>query len=91
MTTDLQRPDLKLPDVVMTNCDHTIDEDVARELKSKPDHYAQYSGWNFCGNVWWAGERWACLVWVYHVQRKIVTADTLEEIMRLVSDEFGEG
>ena len=75
-------------DAVMTNFDHAIDEDVAKEIKGKP-LYAQYAGWNFCGEVWWTGEKWACEIhqWRSHVDT--VEANTLQEIMDEVSDRYG--
>lgn len=73
---------------VMTNCDHSIDEEVASKLK-KGKYWSKYSGWNFCGYVWWDKSIWSCEIWVYHSHVKTVSADTLQEIMGLVSVEFG--
>ena len=84
----MSRPERELPDAVMTNFDHSIDEKVAEQLKAKPDHYAQYSGWNFCGYVWWEGQ-WACEVWVAHSPQEIIRAPGLNVLMHEVSDRYG--
>lgn len=73
----------------MSNCDHSIDQAVAEELRNKPDRYAQYSGGDFCGYVWRAGERWACEVWQYKSPVQVIMADTLEGLMAAVSAEYG--
>lgn len=75
---------------VMSNFDHTIDTDVANRLRER-EEYAPYAGYHFCGYVWWdrPRARWACEVWHYQVHMDTVTADTLEAIMREVSDKWG--
>ena len=76
------------PDEIMSNFDHCIDEKVAEAIKDKP-LYAQYSGWNFCGYVWWQNNKWCCEVWTYNSWSKTFMADTLQEIMENVSSEYG--
>lgn len=41
------------PETLMTNFDHSINEELGERLKEGKT-YAQYSGYNFCGYVWWA-------------------------------------
>lgn len=74
--------------VVMTNLDHTIDEKVSEEIKNK-NLFAQYSGWNFCGYVWWENDKWYCEVWCYHNHQKTFSGETLQDIMDDVSSEYG--
>jgi len=76
------------PNAVMTNFDHTIDNEVAGILMEKP-FYAQYSGWNFCGYVWWDDGMWACEVMQYNATMEVVRAETLDEVMEIVSDRYG--
>jgi len=75
---------------VMSNVDNKINEAVAGKIKGK-SYFAQYSGYNFCGYVWWQAGQWHCEVWQYNSHIKTVSADTLEDIMIEVSDEFGYG
>ena len=75
-------------ETLMSNCDHTIEQSVADEIKGK-ELYSQYAGWNFCGYVWWEGEMWNCEVWHYGSWQETFNAETLEEIMSMVSDEYG--
>lgn len=77
-----------LAESVMSNADHTIEEDVAKELK-KGSFYAQYAGWNFCGYVWWNENKWSCEIWQYNSHIDTVQGDTLQEIMDKVSEEYG--
>jgi len=76
--------------VVMSNFDHTIDHDIAKELKRKKA-YAAYSGWNFCGYVWWdrKKKKWACEIWVYNVPQEVIYEDSLDYVMETVSDKYG--
>lgn len=75
-------------EAVMSNYDHTIDNEVAEHIKGK-ELSAEYAGWNFCGYVWWEGDMWNCEVWHYGSWQKTFNAETLEEIMSNVSDEYG--
>ena len=73
----------------MTNSDHTIEEDVAQELKTGK-FYSQYPGWNFCGYVWWNKDKWSCEVWKYNSHITTVHGYTLQEIMDKVSEDYGD-
>ncbi len=73
---------------VMSNADHSIKSDIADKLKTGK-FYAQYAGWNFCGYVFWDKNQWACEIWVYHNHEKTIKAETLSEIMDIVSEEYG--
>lgn len=78
-------------DFVMSNCDREIDKEIEAELKSINKSYSRYAGWNFCGYVWYekSTNLFHCQVWVLLSPKKIVSAETLEEIMIIVSEEFG--
>jgi len=80
----------ELDDSVMSNFDHTIDENIARELQ-KTEAFARYPGWDFNGQVWWdrKGKQWCCGVRVYKEHIDTVYAPDLEELMTAVSDKYG--
>lgn len=78
----------ELPDTVMTNFDHSIDEDTARKLCSS-HCFSRHAALNFNGKVWFADGKFHEEVWVYRVPRKTFSADTLRDLMKLVNDEFG--
>jgi hypothetical protein len=73
---------------IMSNFDGRIDYSVADAIVGKP-LFARYSAWDFNGIVWHTGEYWACEVWVYGSCRETVMAESLDTIMRTVSDEYG--
>ena len=77
-----------LDETVMSNCDYTIENDVADKLKTGK-FYSQYAGWNFCGYVYWNKDKWYCEIWTYHSHVKTVHRNTLDEIMDKVSEEYG--
>lgn len=79
------------PDTIMTNFDHRIEHEVAKEIKGK-ELYAQYAGWDFCGYVYWDKEKeeWVCEVWCYHNHVDTKRAKTLEEIMAQVCAGYGD-
>lgn len=77
---------------LMSNFDHTIDRDVAKELKAKPAKLCgQHSAWDFCGYVWFENGKWYEEVWVCKAPKAIFTADTLEDLMSEVNSEYGSG
>ena len=73
----------------MTNYDQSIDEGLGDDLKA--GMRATHSAWNFNGEVWWdAGEEvFKEDVWVYRALAATRSAATLEDLMRVVNDEFG--
>ena len=91
-TALLRKPDRHqdLGRVVMTNFDHSIDQDVVKELQRGP-YFAQYSGWNFCGYVWRSAKKkvWNCEVWRYNSHIDTVSAKTLEDVMETVCATYG--
>jgi len=79
-----------IEEAMMSNFDHIIDENVAAQLRDQPC-YSQYSGWDFCGYVWCvhSEQKYKCEVWTWKEPREIIEADSLEEIMDIVSDKYG--
>lgn len=73
---------------VMTNFDHTIDRDCEWRLRAERV-IMHYAGWHFCGDVWFADNRYHCLVFQRHIPQEIISADTLDEIMSEVCDKYG--
>ncbi len=86
---NLRKPDnFELYDEgIMSNFDHEIEHDVANKIKGKK-LYSTYSGWNFCGYVWWQNNEWHCEVWTYNSYAETFSG-TLEDIMSDVSFEYG--
>lgn len=75
-------------DTVMSNFDGVINSDIAEAIKGKP-LYAQYTGWNFCGNVWWQNNVWCCEVFCYDSWRETFVSETLDGIMSDVCEKYG--
>ncbi len=88
MSVKLECPDwLEIP-LGMSNFDHTIDDGLDVALRSG-EVQAKHAGWNFNGNVWFAGGQFHEEVWQYRVPVAIVSATTLEDLMKTVNDRFG--
>jgi len=75
--------------VVMTNFDHTIDKELEEKLKSTPKTVAEYSAWDFHGQVFFKDGQFHCAVSQYKSFQKLVSAETLEEIMETCSGLYG--
>ena len=75
---------------VATNYDHTVNADIARRL-TEEFAYAQYSGWNFCGDVIYENGHYRCQVWRCHTIIDDVSAETVEELMVIISEKYGDG
>ena len=72
----------------ISNLDHEVDEGFAEALQGG-DVLGHHFGWNFCGTVWWDGKEFVEVVWVYHSVVGERRATSLEDLMRVVNDEFG--
>lgn len=75
--------------ILMSNRDHEVNQDVAQQLRNN-QVLAEYSGWNFHATCWFADEQFHAEVCVHHVHRATVSAPTPEELMELVSSDFGQ-
>lgn len=73
---------------VMTNYDYTIDEGIAERLR-RGGLCASHHGRDFTSLVWFAADRWHERVKVHGVVRGSYSADTLQELMKIVNDEHG--
>jgi len=74
---------------VMTNYDHSIDQEVAKKLQQSSSVKARYSAWGFCGYVIWNGKKWLCDVMRHHQNVEVMEVDTLEELMEKASEKYG--
>lgn len=72
---------------LMSNFDHSIDQEVAKDIKAYQQH-AYYAAWNFHGQVWWDGE-WNCQIKQHGVHVGTASSDTLEELMEKCCNTYG--
>jgi hypothetical protein len=77
-----------IDEAVMSNFDHEINIEIANKLR-EGGYYADYSAWNFHGEVWYDDGKWKCEIRRYHRHIKTIVADTLKEIMEQASHEYG--
>lgn len=74
----------------MTNFDHSIDSGFEDALRSGEGRvWGRHAGWNFNGRVWYEDGKFHEQVWCYRVPVGELSAGSLEELMRVVSDEYG--
>lgn len=75
---------------VMSNFDRIIEQDVVTLLKEE-SVLAGYPGWNFHSRVWFDKDKnkFMANVWQYHCHVATFQADTPEELMTEISDEYG--
>lgn len=72
----------------ISNFDFAADDGVEEELRTGK-RYCEYTGWDFCGYVWFADGKFKCDVWRYKSPVEIIEADTIEALMHAVSEEYG--
>jgi hypothetical protein len=89
MTDEQTAPEVTWSNNVMSNFDHTVDPGMDEDLRA--GMRGEHTAWNFHGEVWFDPAEGAFKeeVSVYKVVRGILSAPTLEELMRAVSDEYG--
>lgn len=77
-------------DTVMSNFDRGVEPGTDDRLKAE-DVFGFYAGWDFNGRVWWDREAatYHCEVWRYGSPLEVLSAETLPEVMRVVSDVYG--
>jgi hypothetical protein len=80
----------KLPDNLMSNFDHQINETVAKELKTV-QATARYPGWGFHATCWWDGSRGRYLAAVRRFSYLVATyaAETPRQLMDMVCEDHG--
>jgi len=75
-------------DKTMSNCFHTIDEGLEKDLRA--GMRSTHAAWNFFGQyVWFEDGTFYEQVWQFHVPVATCSSDSLENLMRLVNDQFG--
>jgi len=75
-------------ETIMSNFDRSIDRNLEARLRAE-QVTLQYSGRDFCGEVWFRLGQFHCLIRVRGLPRETVRRDTLEEIVEYVCLEYG--
>jgi len=73
---------------VMTNFDHSIDNDIAEQLKDT-NFYAGYSAWDFHGSVWFENGEYHCQIKRYGNHIDTISNEDLQGIMNEASEKYG--
>jgi hypothetical protein len=73
---------------VMSNLGLRVDQDVAAVLR-QGGFFSRHAAWDFNGLVWFRDDRWHEAVWVHRRYVASYTADSPEELMKLVNDQHG--
>ena len=73
----------------MTNYDYSVDGGFEDDLRA--GLRGLHAAWNFNGQVWYDpdADLFREEIWVHHVLAAEREAPTLEDLMRVVNDEFG--
>lgn len=76
--------------VGMCNFDHSIEPGIKDKLiESEGLIFCEHTAWGFWGAVWFQNKKFHEEVMVYGNIKKIVSCDSLEELMHEVNKEFG--
>ena len=74
----------------MSNFDGKIDDGLAEALiAGEGKVYASHAAWNFNGKVYYRDGMFHEDVWRYHSLKETISAETLQELMSAVNDEYG--
>lgn len=76
--------------VLMSNSDDygKVNKAVAERMKHEQG-LAEYTGWNFHAECWFADNQYHAAVYRYHIHRATLSANTPEELREAVSEGFG--
>jgi hypothetical protein len=83
-----EHPDWPEIGILMSNFDCKVDTEVADRLR-KEQVIASYTGYNFYAYCWFQDGLFHADVWLYSSHVDTMSAETPEELMKEVSDEFG--
>jgi len=76
--------------VGMCNLDQSIEPKIKDKLIAGEGLiFCEHTAWNFWGAVWFKDNKFHEEIMIYKSVRKIVSCDSLEELMEEVNDEFG--
>jgi hypothetical protein len=75
-------------DLGMTNFDHSIDPGFEQRIRAEKV-WGRHSAWDFNGRVWFEDGVFHEQVWTYGTPDDHFTAETLTELMEIVSDVYG--
>ena len=67
-------------DCIYSNFDHCLDPAIVKEVEKGA--YAQHAAYNFCGYVWKDDKGWHEAQMVYGSVRRVLHAETVEEVIR---------
>lgn len=73
---------------LMSNYDHQVNKEVESLIKNNKI-LVDYPGWNFHAQCWFDNEKFHAAIKVYQVEQEILSADTPEELMEIVSLKYG--
>lgn len=89
-TTPPARPGSETDDSVYSNFDHELETEVVEQLESNPNLFcAQHAAYNFCGYIWFDGERWREDVMRYGQTVDHIIANTIEELITEANERYG--
>lgn len=94
LTTDLASPAIVPEDALeidqgMSNFDLSIDEGCAEKLQSG-NFFTRHTAWNFNAKVIWREGKFHSEVWCYGSIAGNYQADTLEDLMQIHDEQYGE-
>jgi len=74
----------------MSNFDHEIEDGFEEALRKEPNKvYGSHAGWNFNGSVYFDSEQFVEKVYVHGSIQGEIKANTLEDLMDKVNNEYG--
>ena len=76
-------------DHIYSNFDHRVVESI-KELVAAGAHYGTHTAYDHFGVIWCENGRWFEEVQRFHRIVKVVDAATLEELVQVVNEEFGD-
>ena len=74
---------------IMSNFDHTINEDAEEKLKAGKV-FGEYTAWNFFAFVWWDG-KFKAMIKQYIAHVNTLESNTLQGIMDEACKYYGRG
>ena len=81
---------MKVSEYEVSNFNIIFDSRLSADLQDNPGKVvATHFAWNFNGNIWFEDGKFHESVFVYHQLQKVVTADTIEDLVTAVNDEYG--
>ena len=81
---------MNLEDGIYSNCEHVLNELMAKYLKKNPGRGAIHSAWNFCAAIKWDGKQWVSEIWTNGSIDQTIYGKEIMDVINEANETYGD-